>query len=101
VYILVLLLVDAVIFMMLREINGPLALPFLILAVVSIPALVLHRREAETALELGPDSESAARGWTRLFGDLGFDLTGVALATLIIIALALVIRSVGTAGLHR
>jgi hypothetical protein len=97
---LLLLIVDAVIFMMLREVNGPLALLFLILAVVSVPALVLHRRETATALELGSESETAARGWTRLFGDLGLDLTGVALAALIIIALALVLRSLGKAGLH-
>jgi len=97
---LVLLIVDAIIFMMLREINGLLALLFLILAVISIPALVLHRRETATALEPGPESESSARGWTRLFGDLGLDLTGVALATLILVALALVLRSLGKAGLH-
>jgi hypothetical protein len=97
---LLLLIVDAVIFMMLREINGPLALLFLILAVISVPALVLHRRETAKAFEPGPECESAVRGWTRLFGNLGLDLTGVALGTLIIIALALLIRSLGKAGLH-
>ena len=96
---LLLVLVDAVIFILLRSMNGPLALLFLILAVVSIPALVLHRREAETALECGPESESAVHGWTRLSRDLGLDLTGVALAVLILVALALVLRALG-GGVH-
>jgi uncharacterized membrane protein len=97
---LLLLIVDAVIFLLLREVNGPFALLFLILAIISIPALVLHRREAATALEVGPESESANRGWARLFGDLGLDLTGVVLGALIIIAFALVLRSLGTNGFH-
>jgi hypothetical protein len=98
VYVLLLLVVDAVIFMLLRPINGLLALLFLILAIVSVPALVLHRREVQTAPECGPETESAARGWARLAGNLGLDLTGVALAALMIIALALVLRSLG--GVH-
>lgn len=95
---LLLLLVDAAIFMLLREVNGMLALLFLILALVSIPALVLHRRETAIALESGPDCESAARGWTRLCGNLGLDLSGVVLAALIIIAFALMLRSLSSAG---
>jgi hypothetical protein len=94
-----LVIVDAIIFVLLREISGALALLFLILAIVSIPALVIQRREAACAIETGPDSESAVRGWTRLFGNLGLDLTGVALGGLIIIAFALVVRSLG-AGFH-
>jgi hypothetical protein len=100
VYVLLLLVVDAVIFILLRPINGPLALLFLILAIISVPALVLHRREMHTAPERGPESESAARGWVRLVGDLGLDLTGVALAALIIIAFALIVRSLSIAGGH-
>lgn len=92
-YVLLLLVVDAVIFLLVRPINGPLALLFLILAIVSVPALVLHRRELQTAPECGLETESAARGWVRLAGNLGLDLTGVALAALIIIALVLVLRS--------
>ncbi|HEY8686026.1 MAG TPA: hypothetical protein VIO57_10510 [Chloroflexota bacterium] len=99
-YVLLLLVVDAVIFMLLRPISGSLALLFLILAIVSIPALILHRREVQTAPECGHESESAGRGWVRLAGNLGLDLTGVALAALIIIACALVLRSLSAAGLH-
>lgn len=99
-YMLFLSIVDAIIFILLREVNGLLALVFLILAVISIPALVLHRRESATALELGPESESTARGWVRLFGDLGLDLTGVTLAALILIACALVLRALSTSGFH-
>jgi hypothetical protein len=100
VYVLLLLVVDAVIFILLRQINGPLALLFLILAIISVPTLVLYRRELQTAPEYGPESESTARGWARLAGDLSLDLTGVALAALIIIALALVIRSLSGSGVH-
>ena len=90
-----LLLVDAVIFMLLRDISGVLALFFLILAVISVPALVLHRREAAAELECSPDAESATWGWLRLFGNLGLDLTGVTLAALIIIAFVLLVHSLG------
>ncbi len=99
-YVLLLLVVDAVIFFLLRQINGPLALLFLILALVSVPALVLHRREMHTAPECGPDTESAGYGWIRLAGSLGLDLTGVVLAVMIIVACALVIRSLSAAGIH-
>lgn len=98
-YLILLVIVDAVIFLLLREMNGALALLFLILAIVSIPALVIQRREAAYAIEASPDGESAARGWVRLFGNVGLDLTGVALGALIIIAFALVVRSLG-AGFH-
>ena len=99
-YVLLLLVVDVVIFFMLRQISGALALLFLILAIISVPALVLHRREMDIAPDCGPDGESAGHGWLRLAGSLGLDLTGVALAVLIIIACALVIRSLSAAGMH-
>jgi hypothetical protein len=97
---LLLVVVDVVIFVLLARFNGPLAILFLIAAVVSIPALVIYRRDEAAAQEIGPESESTRRGWLRLIGVLGLDLTGVVLAVLIIVAAVLVLRSLGTAGLH-
>ncbi len=95
-----LVVVDAVIFVLLTHVSGPLAILFLIAAVVTVPALVLHRREAAASIDLSPDSESSARGWLHLFGDLGLDLTGVILAVLIIVAAVLLLRSLNAASLH-
>ncbi|HEX6510135.1 MAG TPA: hypothetical protein VF221_21100 [Chloroflexota bacterium] len=87
-----LLLVDIVVFVLLQQISGPLAILFLIFAVISIPALVLHQREMATAPEIASDGESQAHGWLRLFGDITVDVTGITAAVLVIVVLALLLR---------
>jgi hypothetical protein len=94
VYALGLLVLDVVIFLLLKQLSGPLAMMFLIFAAVSIPAVVIYRREAAYAPQIGPESESTARGWLRLLGDLSLDITGITIGVLIIVLLALFLRAV-------
>jgi hypothetical protein len=100
VYALVLLGVSALIFFLLLQINGILALGFFLTAVVSIPALVIHRREAAYAPEIGPDAESVRWGWLRLAGLLSLDITGLALGVLLLILLILALHQFVPSG-HR
>lgn len=99
-YVAVLLLTDLLIFLLLRQINSVLAIFFLVLAIISVPALVIHRREAANAPEIGPESESMGFGVLRLAGSLGLDATGVALAVLLITLFALALRAISTGAIH-
>jgi hypothetical protein len=82
-YALVLLGFGVAIFIVLLQVHVLLALAFLIGALLFIPALVLHRREASYAIDVGPDTESHGRGLLRLAGLLTLDLTGVTIGALI------------------
>src|SRR5437588_4863345 len=80
-----LIVVSFLLFLLLRELNGLLALFFLIGALAFVPALAIQRREAAYGPELGPGAESQAHGGLRLAQDIGIDLTGVSLGLLVVI----------------
>ena len=91
-YATVLFAVSLAIFLLLLRANIVLAIAFFIAALIFIPTLMLHRREAASALQCGPESEAPSQGIVRLVRSLGLDLTGVALGTLIFFLSILVIR---------
>lgn len=95
-----LLVVSVAIFALLLQLNVLVALFFLILAIVSIPALIIQRREGAAAIEMEPDAESSRRGWMRLMGIVGLDVAGIALGVLLIILIALLVRELGRLGGH-
>lgn len=97
-YVLALLVVSVLIFALLTQLNGLLALTFLLAALIFIPALVLHRREAAVAPELGADQESAGRGLLRLAQVVGTDTAGIVLGVLFVLLVALVVLYLGKAG---
>jgi hypothetical protein len=94
---LALLVLSVVVFALLVQVKLLLAVLFLITALVTIPAIVLQRREAACAPEIvrGPECESQRKGVARLFGTLGLDTIGIALGTLLIILTVLCIRLAG------
>ena len=79
-----LLVLSVLIFVMLLQLNGLVALLFLLTAIIFIPALIIQRREMAMAPDLGPghDAESHARGLLRLAQAVGADTTGIALGVL-------------------
>lgn len=95
-YALVMLIVSFVIFALLLQVSVIVALVFFIAAIVTIPGLVIHRREAAYAPEIGPGGESQWHGWMRLARIIGLDMTGVALGVLILVLSLLVVRQMGS-----
>jgi hypothetical protein len=94
-YIFVLVLVSALIVVILFHFGFMFGLLALILALVGIPGIVIHRREAATAPEVGPEAESHGRGIMRLAHLVGIDLSGVALAVLTFFLIVLLARLAG------
>lgn len=94
VYAVVMLIVSVVIFALLLQFSTILAVGFFIAAIVTIPGLVIHRREAAYAPEIGPDAESRGRGWMRLARIVGVDMTGIALGVLLLLLLVLLVRQI-------
>jgi hypothetical protein len=92
VYSLVFIAISVVIFALLVQINLVLGLLFFTLAVVSLPATVIHRREAQTAPEFGPDAESHGEGLLRFFRIVGLDTGGIALGILLLILIVVLAR---------
>ena len=66
------------------QVNVVLALLVFMLAAISVPALVMHRREMAYGPEIGTESEGLHHGLSRLAGILAVDLTGIATGVLII-----------------
>jgi hypothetical protein len=79
VYAVVLLLLSIAAFILLFQLSGLLAVLFLLVTLVAIPAIELQRREAAAVPEWGPDRESGLFGLVRLARNVGLDLTGIAL----------------------
>lgn len=94
-YAMMLFAVSIAICALLLQMNGLLAAAFFIAALIFIPSLMLHRREAANALQCGPESEPLSRGIVRLAGSLSLDLTGVVLGTLIFVLCVLVLHVAG------
>lgn len=87
---LALLIVGALLFVLLLKLNGMIAVLFLIAAVISIPALVLHRREAAATPQMSGSNEAEphAMGLLRLARMIGLDTTGLVLGALLLILIA-------------
>lgn len=93
-YALLFLIVSVVVLAMLFQVNWILGLLFFLAVVVTLPAMVIQRRESQLGLETSTDAESHARGLLRLGNILGLDTTGIALAVILIIALCLVAKKI-------
>lgn len=90
-YILIFLILSAIIFVLLLQINIILGAIFFILAIITLPAAVLQRREAP--YEKPVDAESHRFGLIRLVRIVGLDTTGIAIAMLLLILIALIAKS--------
>jgi hypothetical protein len=93
VYVLLFIVISAIIFVLLLQITWVLALLFFILALVTLPAAVVQRRESMYQAEVGPDAEHHGMGLLRLLSGVGLDTTGIALGILLLILGALIARS--------
>jgi hypothetical protein len=93
VYILLFIIISTIILVLLAQIAWGLALLFFLLAIVTLPAAVIQRRESMYAPEVGPDAERRGMGVVRLLGSLGLDTTGIALGVLLLILGALIART--------
>lgn len=91
---LALVVLSVIIVVLLARLNFLLALLFFFLAIVTLPAVAIQRREATAEKPLDTDSESTAMGGIRLLSIIGLDTTGIALAVLIIIAAVLIARGI-------
>lgn len=87
------MLLSALIFVLLLQLNGMIAVLFLIAAVIVVPALVLHRREAAAALQpaRSDEAESHAMGLLRLARVVGLDTTGLTLGVLLLLLIAVLV----------
>jgi hypothetical protein len=92
-YVLLFLIISTVILVLLAQINWVLALLFFILAIILLPASVIHRRDTAYETEIGPESERQSLGLLRLLRMIGLDTTGIALAVLLIILIALAAKA--------
>jgi hypothetical protein len=95
-YILLFFIISTVILVLLAQISGVLALLFFILAIIFLPASIIHRRDIVYEAEIGPESERQSLGVLRLLRTIGFDTTGVALAVLLIILVVLVAKTLAS-----
>jgi len=95
VYALFFLVIGAIVAYLLTQINLPIGLLVFVLTLVSLPAIVIHRREARVAPDIAPDAESQLHGVRRLLTVVGLDATGVALAVLLIVLCLLVAHKMG------
>jgi hypothetical protein len=95
-YAVALLLLSVAVFALLLQFSGLLAVLFLLVALIIIPAIELQRREAGVASEWGPERESKLFGVVRLARDVGLDITGITLgvALLLLLILLLVLLAV-------
>lgn len=91
VYALIMLIVSIVVVILLLRVSTLLAILFFIAAIVTIPGLVIHRREAAHAPEIGQEAEGQRHGWMRLLAVIGLDVTGIALGVLLLIMIVLLI----------
>jgi hypothetical protein len=95
-YILLFLVISTVILILLAQISGIFALLFFILAIIFLPASIIHRRDIVYETEIGPESERQSLGALRLLRMIGLDTTGVALAVLLIILVVLVAKTLAS-----
>jgi hypothetical protein len=88
---LALVVLSVLIFIMLLQLNGLAALLFFLTAIISVPAIIIQRRETAMMPELGPaeEGESPVRGLLRLAQVVGVDAAGVALGVLWLLFTAL------------
>jgi hypothetical protein len=93
VYVLLFFVISTVIFVLLLQIAWFLALLFFLLAIITLPAAVIQRREAMYQIDVGLDAEHHGMGLVRLFRTIGLDTTGIALGILLLILGALIARS--------
>lgn len=77
------------------QLNALAAIVLFMLALVSVPALILHRREIAAGHPIGPDGESPGRGALHTVRTIGLDTTGIVLGVLLLIALVLLVRYAG------
>ena len=82
-------------FMILTRISGPLALLFLLGTVISVPAIVIHRRELAEGVDLSHEGESQLEGLVRLLKSVGLDTTGITLGVVILLVAVLIVRALG------
>ena len=92
-YILLFIIISAIIFVLLVQISWVLAMLFFILAIVTLPAAVIQRRDSLYETPAGPDAEHQGMGLIRLLGIVGLDTTGIALGVLLLLLGALIARA--------
>jgi hypothetical protein len=91
VYAVALLLLSIAVSVLLFQISGLLAILFVLVVLVFIPALELQRREAAITPEWGLERESRLFGLVRLAREVGVDLTGIALGVVLFLLLILLL----------
>lgn len=99
--VLLLVVISLVILALLAQINGLLAILFFLAVVLTVPALMMHRREMAAGIEYGSDAESTGQGVMRLMRMLGLDTTGIALGVLLLVLSAILIKIAGQHLGHR